>query len=660
MVKLTCLKGLFQAICVTALVCTAQAIEPHSENRWYWQHDWGDGSKPVMLIGASGDDNPFQWAGAEFDRELIEKLDLLDWQPGMNVLDRHLDLLASVGGNWIRNALFSRFTYNQTGDFYPVDYQQAWEFVKDEDGKYDLARFNKEYFDRLEYFLEATRRRRIFVGLEFADYQQWSLDPFNPANNKNYTWEDCTGLCRVYSTHDGFGVSKESGAEYIRLGMPGNFIRWVLDPGPGKRTVTLRYSSSARASCELKLNGKVVATVTFPESSGAWKDGAAIPVDFREGQNMLVLKKIGQGSLHIDRITIGGLVHEAEHAIYYNYRHPATHAAWNSCPFWAVPPLYDDAVVRPFVEARYKKILDLTLRYDHILYYLKNESCCPVEISDWWCDFVHEYAAAKGKRIYVTENRWLHNRRTYAYDRDDHFRDMKHIEVRHSIIHPSRYDFIDQSNISGEIGQHFYDCTTWLRARVAEHRVRPINFLKNYWGHWYTCNEKYGNEDPRNDDETWRANESTARMWKGVCAGAAAVRFHRNGHVYGCAGGLGLSPLAQTHVKSLRMFVEQVDLFSMEPNNELLSNRDEDEAYCIAEPGSQYAVYFTGAAGDCSVGLDLTGVLPSERLTVLWLDIKKSTWLDPFDVRGGQICTLTIPGPGLHWAVVLAQSQSHK
>ena len=656
MVKLTALKGFALAVCVATLACTVQAIEPYSENNWYWQHDWGAGTKPVMLIGASGDDNPFQWAGAEFDRALIERLDLLDWQPGKNVLDCHLDLLASVGGNWIRNALFSRFSYSRTNDSYPVDYQQAWEFVKDDDGKYDLARFNEEYFDRLEYFLEATRRRRIFVGLEFADYQQWSLDPFNPANNKNYTWEDCTGLCKVYSTHDGYGVEKKAGAECVRLGLPGNFVKWVLDPGPGTKTVAFRYLSSRRETCELKLNGAAIATVTFPASSRAWKDSPGVPVDFREGKNTLVLRSAGKRPLYVDKITVGGSAHEAEHAVYYNFRRTADYAAWKSCPFWAVPPLYDDPVVRPFVESRYKKILNLTLRYDHVLYYLKNESCCPVEISDWWCDFVHEYADSKGKSIYVTENRWLHDKRTYDYGRRDHFRDIKHIEVRHSIVHPSRYDFIDQSNISGEIGQNFYDCTIWLRARVAERRVRPVNFLKNYWGHWYTCNEKYGNEDPRNDDETWRVNESAARMWKGVCAGAAAMRFHRNGHVYGCSGGIGLSPVAQTHVRSLRMFVEEMDLFSMEPYNDLLSSRDEDEAYCIAQPGRQYGVYFTGASGDRSVDLDLTAAPTSQLLTVRWLDIKKGAWLDAAAVRGRRIHTLKIPSPGLHWAVVLAQA----
>jgi len=49
---------------------------------------------------------------------------------GDEVLDAHLDLLQSVGGNWIRNALFSRFTYAQSpkrGEHgYAKDYQQVF------------------------------------------------------------------------------------------------------------------------------------------------------------------------------------------------------------------------------------------------------------------------------------------------------------------------------------------------------------------------------------------------------------------------------------------------------------------------------------------------------------------------------------------------------
>jgi hypothetical protein len=50
----------------------------------------------------------------------------------------------------------------------------------------------------------------------------------------------------------------------------------------------------------------------------------------------------------------------------------------------------------------------------------------------------------------------------------------------------------------------------------------------------------------------------------------------------------------------MREFVAAVHLFAMEPNNNLLLDRTDNEAYCLAEPGRQYAVFFTGD-GDQSV-----------------------------------------------------------
>ena len=53
----------------------------------------GEIRSPVLLLGGSGDDDLFQWAADEFgDR-----------------LPKHLDLLVSVGGNYVRNTMSSRY-----------------------------------------------------------------------------------------------------------------------------------------------------------------------------------------------------------------------------------------------------------------------------------------------------------------------------------------------------------------------------------------------------------------------------------------------------------------------------------------------------------------------------------------------------------------------
>ncbi|MCW9705267.1 DUF6298 domain-containing protein [Fodinibius salsisoli] len=127
-------------------------IQPYSENPWYWQYE----GKPLVLIGGSNNDNLFQWTGSK--------------------LTDHLDLLVSLGGNYVRNTMSDR----DDGD--------AYAFKKLESGKYDLDQWNEEYWDRLEFFLQETSRREIIVQLTLWDHfdmsgGNWEKHPWNPANN---------------------------------------------------------------------------------------------------------------------------------------------------------------------------------------------------------------------------------------------------------------------------------------------------------------------------------------------------------------------------------------------------------------------------------------------------------------------------------------------
>jgi len=67
-------------------------IQVFSENPWYWQYR----GEPVILRGGSNDDNPFQWEAAKLTDEL--------------------DLLQSVGGNYLRNTMSDREDFYSTVD----------------------------------------------------------------------------------------------------------------------------------------------------------------------------------------------------------------------------------------------------------------------------------------------------------------------------------------------------------------------------------------------------------------------------------------------------------------------------------------------------------------------------------------------------------------
>lgn len=132
-------------------------IAVYERNPWYWQYD----GEPTLLVGGSDDENVFQWPEPE--------------------MTAHLDLLRSVGGNYDRCTLSSR----------PDRGMEIYPFAKADDGRYDLSRWNDEFWVRLERYLRACSERDIVVQLEvWATYDltsRWSIDvPYNPRFNSNY------------------------------------------------------------------------------------------------------------------------------------------------------------------------------------------------------------------------------------------------------------------------------------------------------------------------------------------------------------------------------------------------------------------------------------------------------------------------------------------
>jgi hypothetical protein len=155
-------------ICVSAPAVgnPKKKMEIYRPNPTYWQYD----GEPILLLGGSKDDNLFQ----------------------IPDLKEHLDLLKSVGGNYVRNTMSSR------------DEGNLWPFKK-VNGKYDLDKWNEGYWGRFENFLKLTRQRDIIVQIEVwatFDYYRdnWAVNPFNPKNNINYSVEQ-TGLPHQVNSH---------------------------------------------------------------------------------------------------------------------------------------------------------------------------------------------------------------------------------------------------------------------------------------------------------------------------------------------------------------------------------------------------------------------------------------------------------------------------
>ena len=85
-----------------------------------------------------------------------------------------------------------------------------------------------------------------------------------------------------------------------------------------------------------------------------------------------------------------------------------------------------------------------------------------------------------------------------------------------------------------------------------------------------------------------------------------------------------------------------------------LSQRVTNEAYCLAEPGRQNAVFFTGD-GDGRVQIELA---PSDRSFELrWLDIATSRWGQSTTISNREGYMLEAPDGG-HWVAVLMAHDS--
>ncbi|MFO7917844.1 MAG: hypothetical protein R6V13_07180, partial [Anaerolineae bacterium] len=155
-----------------AIMDDGDRIRPYEKDPRYWQYR----GEPVLLLGGSATDHLF----------------LLDG------LQEHLDEIAAVGGNYVRNTMSQREEVERKAHKLRPD------------GTFDLQRWNPGYWERFERMLRWTAERDIVVQIEVwdrFDYSQdnWQHSPWNPGNNVTYTYEE-TGLAPEYPLHPGRDV----------------------------------------------------------------------------------------------------------------------------------------------------------------------------------------------------------------------------------------------------------------------------------------------------------------------------------------------------------------------------------------------------------------------------------------------------------------------
>lgn len=257
--------------------------------------------------------------------------------------------------------------------------------------------------------------------------------------------------------------------------------------------------------------------------------------------------------------------------------------------FYSIPSEQDLEVVRKYQDRYVAKLLEHSLEYNNVLYCIDNETDVTREWSDYWARFIKEKATTRGVEAFVTEM-WLETDIT----------DEQHETV---VEKTQLYDFFEGSQNSSMIRDKHWDNFQYVYNNLAV-EPRPINHIKTYGGrtHW-----------------TDGPDQGIERFWRNLIGGAASIRFHRPD------AGNGLSPRAQRHIESARMFVDAFDIARATPdtNHELLSERDPNEAFCCHVTDEQYAVYFPDGG---SVEIDL----PANEAgwEVRWLSVEDCKWFD--------------------------------
>lgn len=293
------------------------------------------------------------------------------------------------------------------------------------------------------------------------------------------------------------------------------------------------------------------------------------------------------------------------------------HPGQNKQPFFfSVPALDNNTVLLKYQEAFVKKLLSVSLAFDHVLYCIDNETSGREEWAVYWRDFIVKHAG--GKPLHITE----------MWDAWDVTSEMH----KRTLDHPGRYNYIDISQNSQVTGYVNWKNQQYVFDYIKSN-PRPVNSTKIYGsdrGHW--------------QDRGITTEHAIQTFFRNVIGGFASSRFHRP------PSGLGLSARSIHAIKTVRKIEEHIKMWDISPRMDLLADAAENEAYLAARDGEQYLLYFTGR-GD--VRLDLREH-PGD-FTLRWISIDDSAWGTTSRVKGGDFLSLQAPCTAGCLAVLVAR-----
>ena len=276
-------------------------------------------------------------------------------------------------------------------------------------------------------------------------------------------------------------------------------------------------------------------------------------------------------------------------------------------------------LVRKYQEKFVDKMLSYSLGYDNVLYCMNNETSTPPQWGLYWMNYIRHRAAEKNLKVCVTDMF------------DDVWKPHTSAKLKQAFNRPQEYDFIDISQVnSRSFNQDQWTNLEWIFINAQNH-LRPLNNTKIYSDGQTT----WGSGTPKDGVE---------RFWRDIIAGSASCRFHRP------VGGIGLNDVAKACIQAARKIESEVKLWDVAARQDLLSQREADEAYLAANPGKQYILFFTDGG---QVKLDLRG---KGTFKLHWVNISTGKWAGESQLTAGGKITISAPGQG-PWAAAITRLQ---
>ncbi len=292
--------------------------------------------------------------------------------------------------------------------------------------------------------------------------------------------------------------------------------------------------------------------------------------------------------------------------------HYPHHPGRNDQPFFFTTPAQrNNRLILKIQQRLIDKMVSISLAHGNVLYCMDNETSGQPAWGAYWARYIQGKAKAAGVKVHTTEmwDAW----------------NLANAQHNATFDHPELYSFVDISQNNHQKKQAHWDNAQKQRRRIAG-KPRPLNSVKIYGAD----TGRFGG-----------GRDAIERFWRNILGGLASARFHRPDS------GLGLSQPAQANIKSMRMLTDKMNVFTCAPHNDLLSDRQPNEAYCLAHPGKEYAVYFPQGG---AVTLDVSAM--SRPVEVRWLDVMASQWQAPKKMKAAGGLKLTCPSKG-YWAVLV-------